>query len=332
MTAYTPDCSMFFGLTCQACGISHPLKIVRQIDLRRPGYAVAQSQDGTYTVVGTETGATVFDEAGGPQTVFPNTQSTPLLVHRAFVTPDCTSFIVGTRAGDVVCLDFVEGAPHRSITQERCVYHCDGDLHTFAPSRNGAGIAVGHLKGGVTMLDAGGDEIWHYRCETSALAGAAWSVACAANGAYVYAGSAGGDGGLSLLDAGTGALICKRTCGVPITSLRTLPHDLGVIAATPIDAYTDRIMVYTPDLQTVRWEKRLSGPLTALAVDGDAPVIALGVGYEGGVTLLDARRGTTLAHRTLYEMANDISIVGGGLVSVVTQHSHVITLRYTQPD
>jgi WD40 repeat protein len=219
------------------------------------------------------------------------------------------------------------------VMVERDLYQCRCDLHTFALAPDGDYIFVGHLNGGLTMLTSEGDVVWRHDHTAGAPAGVAWSVAYAQTGALVYAGCGSstntGDYGLCLMDAGTGALLRMRRFCFPITALHALHGDLGVIVATPIDGGSDKIIAYAPDLETVRWERQISDPITALAVSKDGKVVALGGGHDGKLMLLDAHQGTVLAQDLLYGLVNAISVQGEATsISVVTQSNHVRTLKY----
>jgi len=304
------------------------LELRRWIELHRTAYTVSQSGDGQYVAAGTETGAVIYNLSGHQMAAYPAVGEIDAAVHQLYATPDFTHLALATRLGTLVVLEITPTAGRLEVVA-RQLPGVAADIHNLAFSAAEDRIALGHLSYTLTLLNGDGDAVWQQQDEGAAALGAVWSVALDPGGAKLYAGSGGsGVNWLTALDAGTGALLYKRQCDAPVTGVAALPDRLGVAVISPDEYYTARLTAYTPDLENVLWEQALEGPATAIAADLIEPVVAVGAGYEGIVTLLNAESGATLATEPMRALVNGLSIVRGRFVAVATQDGNVGLLRY----
>lgn len=304
------------------------LELRRWIELHHTAYAVSQSDDGQYIAVGTETGAIIYNLSGHRMATYPVTGNANAPVHQLCATPDFAQIALATRLGTIVLLDITPTAGRLEVVA-RQLPESIPDVHTLDFSAVEDRIALGHLSYTLSMVNRDGDMLWQQQDESAAALGAVWSVALDPGGAKLYAGSAGsGANWLIALDAGTGALLHKRRCDAPVTGMAALPNRLGVAMISPYGYDTARLTVYTPDLENVLWEQALEGPATALTADSTEPVLAVGAGYEGVVTLLNVENGAPLVSEPMRALVNGLSIMRGRFVAVATQDGNIGLLRY----
>lgn len=310
--------------------MSGRLELQRWIQLHRKGYAIAQSPGGKYAIVGTEIGATVYRRGGQQQAHYPVEGSGDFPAHRLCASPDFTQVVLATRVGKLAALD-VTTTPGHFAMESREFPTPISDVHSLAFAALEERIAVGHLSFALTMLDGEGEILWQQQDEGVAALGSVWTVSFAPGASKLYAGSAGGDmSWLVALDAATGALLYQRECAAPVIGVAALPDRLGVAVLSPGEYYTEaRLTAYTPNLEDVLWEQPLDNPATAIVADGVEPVVVVGAGFEGVVTLLDAESGAVLATETLNALVEGLSLVQGEFVAAITQDGNVGLLRYS---
>jgi len=303
------------------------LDIRRWIQVYRTAYTVAQSGDGQYVAVGTETGAAIYNLGGYCLATYPSS-SAELPVHRLCASLDFTRLALATRLGKVISLE-LEMTNARFELRETKLYAADCDIHTLAFSSTEERIAVGHLSSALTMLDLQGSSLWAQQNQGAAALGTTWSVALAPDGEYTAVGSAGsGANWLAVLDTETGALRCKRECDAPVTAVAALADGSGVAALSPDEYDMARLTVYNAALTDVLWEQELEGPATALACDFIEPLIAVGSSYEGIVQMWNAATGAQLASESLHGIVNGLSLVRGSFVAAAIQDGSIALLRY----
>ncbi len=304
------------------------LELRRWIQLYQKGYAVAQAQDGHYVAVGTETGAAVYN-LGGHQLAHYTPGAGEIPVHRVCAPLDFARLALATRLGNLVMLDLA-AVPGRLEVMPHEFPMSIPDMHTLAFSAATERIAVGHLSYALTMLNGEGEVLWQQQDVDAAALGTMWTVAFAPGGSKLYVGSAGsGTNWLAALDAASGALLYRRECAAPVIGVAALPDRLGVATLSPGEYYTEaRLTAYTPDLSDVLWEEPLNNPATAIYADEVEPMLAVGAGIEGVVTLFNAETGAVLATETLNALVEGLSLVQGKSVAAVTQDRAVGLLRY----
>ena len=303
------------------------LDIRRWIQVYCTAYTVAQSGDGQYVAVGTETGASLFNLGGHCLVTYPS-RGAQLPVHQLRASLDFTRLVLATRLGKVISLE-LETIGDRFELRETKLYTADCDVHTLAFSAVEERIAVGHLSFALTMLDLHGDVVWKQQNLGAAALGPTWSVALAPDGEYLAVGSAGsGVNWLAVLDAETGALQYKRECDAPVTAVAVLADGSGVAALSPDEYDMARLTVYNATLTDVLWEQVFDGPATALASDSVEPLIAVGSGYEGTVRIWNAATGARLAAESLRGIVNGLSLVRGSFIAAAIQDGSIALLRY----
>jgi WD40 repeat protein len=302
------------------------LDLRKWIQVYHPAYAVVQSNDGRYVAVGTETGVTILDSNGHGLADYPSdTTETP--IHQLCASPDFTRLILATRLGSAISLE-LKAKEDRFELQGTNLYTAPCDIHRLAMDISTEYLTVGHLSSALIGLNFKGKTLWQQKNQGTAALGTTWSVDFANEGKSVVAGSAGtGANWLAILDAATGALLHKRECASPVTSVTALVDDAGIAALTPGEYYTARLTVYSTDLNDVLWEQELDGPGTALTSDSDSAIFAVASGFDGKVQIWDATGGC-LAAESLRTMVNGLSLVSGNLLAAATQDGNVALLRY----
>ena len=304
------------------------LEILRYIPVRQPAYAAALSMDGQYIIGGLETGIAIFDKIGRR---FPTHPSPQIPVHQVAVDASLDCLFLGTRQGHLLRLDLVrEEASFQ--TQLHLLYQADNDLHSLALSADGRFIALGHFSPGLAVLQSDGRLLWRRHPEEgTATEGRVWKVALSDEGDTLYVGSAGtGINRLAALDARQGEVRTDRYVEEGrVTGLAPLPENVGVVAVVAPDPYTGHLLAYSPDLEVLLWERFLEEPITALATDRQRPVLAVGVGFEGRLLLLDTRDGQVLAANLSFQsVVNALAIVQGRFLAAATQDGNLVFVRY----
>lgn len=304
------------------------LEIRQWVPVKYPAYAVAMSGDGQYIAVGTEQGAAIYNSIGRQLLDFPPS-GLPMPVHQLAAIPDMGQVYIGAREGQLIRLDLQrEGSTFRSRAHP--LYHANNDLNTIALSAKGQFVAVGHLSPGLALLDADGHIVWRrHPDDGTATEGQIWHVALGADDRALYVGSGGtGTNHLAAIEISSGALRAYCDMETRVTGVAVLAGDDGVAAALEGESYTSRVLAYDADLEDVRWEHTFDEPVTALTGDAQHPLLAVAVGYEGEVTLVDAKSGRILAAERATSVVNDLSIARGRFLAAATQDGHLALMRY----
>jgi hypothetical protein len=300
------------------------LEIRRAIQTFQPTYAVTQSADGRYFAVGLEDGVAIYS-LGGEQLVF---HRLDMPVHQVVATPDFTQVFLATRGGDVVRLA-LSPAESGFEADATSMYETVNDLYTLALAPQTGNLGVGRLSFALAMLHSDGDLAWEQCDDRFAAEGSTWSVAFDSDGERLYVGSAGSSTNrLGVLSASSGEKIHHLSFSMPVTYLAGLPNGQGVALALNEGFYLVRLVAYDEDLEMTLWEHEFDQPITALSADPQEPVLAVAVGYDGHVMLLDAQQGQILGEKAVRSTVNDLSLIKGRLVAAVTQDKHLIRLRY----
>lgn len=310
--------------------MSRDLEIRRWIQIGQRAYAVTLSSDGQYIAVGSEQGVAVFNKTGRCLLTHPPA-STPLPVHQLGATPDLTHLYVGARQGWLIRLD-LEREEDAFHCRAHSLYQADSDLHTLSLSIDDQLIAVGHLSPALTLLRTDGHLLW--RChpdDGTATEGQLWAVALDANGSTLYVGSAGmGTNRLAALDARSGSPTahCYLEPGTKATSLAVLPDGKGVAVVLAPDIYTGCLVAYDPGLTDLQWERTFDEPITALTSDHQQPLLAVGVGYEGEVMVIDGQNGRIMAAEQTRSVVNGLALTQGRSLAAVTQDKNLVLMHY----
>jgi outer membrane protein assembly factor BamB len=304
------------------------LDLRRWIQVYQTAYAVAQSGDGRYVVVGTEKGAALFNLSGHRMVEYP-LEGGELPIHRLCASLDLGSLVLATRLGEVLYLDLEATDGRFQIEEEVSLYSTRSDIHSLTFSTVSERVAIGHLSFALTSLNLEGEVEWQQQDQGAAALASTWSVDLGPQGKLLYAGSAGGGTNwLVALNSGDGRMRAQRECERPITAVAALPDGLGVVVIMPGEYYTARIAAYDASLKELLWEQELEGPATAMAADSIEPLLVVGAGYEGYVHLMSAATGTLLASEPLRAMVNGLSLTRGKFVAAATQDGNVALLRY----
>ena len=310
--------------------MSGALEIRRWIQIGQQAYAVTLSSDGQYIAIGSEQGVAVFNTTGRRLLTHPSA-CTPLPVHQLAATPDLKRLYVGARQGGLIRLD-LERDEEAFHSRAHSLYQTDSDLHTLSLSMDDQLVAVGHLSPALTLLQTDGHLLW--RChpdDGTATEGQLWAVALDADGSTLYVGSAGmGTNRLAALDARSGSLTahCYLEAGIKATSLAVLPGGKGVAVVLAPDIYTGRLVAYDPGLTDLRWEHIFDEPITALTTDHRQPLLAVGVGYEGKVIVIDAQNGRVMAAEQTKSVVNGLALTQGRYLAAVTQDRNLVLMHY----
>ena len=310
--------------------MSGRLEIRHWIRLGHPAYAVALSDDGQYIAVGSEQGVAVFNATG--RRMFTHSPSaTPLPVHQLAAVPDLSRLYVGARQGWLIRLDLERGEKAFSA-EAQSLYQADSDLHTLSLSANDRFVALGHLSPALTLLQTDGHLLWRrHPDDGNATEGQLWAVALDTDGATLYVGSAGmGTNRLAALEARSGSPVAHRylEAEARATALAVLPGGKGVAVVLAQDIYTVRLVAYDPGLTDLLWERTFDEPITALAADRQQPLLAVGVGYEGHVRVIDAQYGRVLAAQQTKSVVNGLALAQGRTLAAVTQDGNLVLMRY----
>lgn len=300
------------------------LEVRRWLQVYRPVYSVAQSGDGQYVAVGSEIGAAVFNLGGHRLGSYP-ADGAEMPVHQVRAPLDFTRLVFATRLGDILAGD-LEPSASRFDLQPRILHHTDNGIHAldFAAER----VVLGHYTFALTALNLEGDVVWQQQDSGEAARGCNWSVCLTADGNILYAGSASsGTNWLLALDAGSGMAQYRRECAAAVMSVAALADNAGVAVLTPDEYGAVRLVAYSADLDAMLWEQSFDGP-AVLTADADVPLLAVGAGYDGCVSIVDAATGAVLASETLRVLVNDLSMAQGRFVAAATQDNSVALLRY----
>lgn len=296
------------------------------IRLDQLAYAASLSGDGQYVAVGHEQGLSLYHKTGQLLLTYPPV-SQP--VHLVSLAPDLSRVYLATRLGMLVRLDLthqngkITFAPH-------VLYQAANDLHSLAAAYPADLLAVGHLLPALALLDTKADVLWRLHAESgNATDGQVWSVALDKDGQILYVGSAGaGTNRVLALEARNKARLnrIKLDPGTRVTALAAFP---GGVAITMADGpYQSRLSVYKAALGRLCWEVSFDEPLTALAADSAQPLLAVAIGYEGHVRLLDANNGQLLAEEPVRSVVNGLTLVGGRWLAAANQDGTLALLTY----
>ena len=322
------------------------MEILRWIQTNAPTYAATWLHKGQFIAAGTEKGAVLFDLTGRRLLSYPPTD-VPVPVHQLAASdvprgqrdnngspvPLGTLF-VGTRQGWVVRLSLTRKKEKSEfeVPEVRKLYQATNDLHTLSLAADANLLAVGHLAPGLAVLDTNGKIIWRrHPDDDNATNGRVWTVALDSTGDVLYVGSAGAETNvLAALDAQAGDTLAYRhySDGERVTGLTVLPKGRGVAAIIAEDMYSSRLEIYPRSLDAPLWERAFYEQVTALAADVKRPLLALSVGYEGQVTLMNPLTGEELAHVSLRALANDLAITNGQMLAAATDDGHLALIRY----
>ena len=87
-------------------------------------------------------------------------------------------------------------------------------------------------------------------------------------------------------------------------------------------------VAYDAGLDEVIWEHAFDEPITTLAADRQFPRLAVGIGYEGLVCVIDATTGQTLATEQAMSVVNGLAIAQGHSLAAATEDGHLALIRY----
>ena len=302
----------------------------RVISLSQPVYAVALSEDGQHIVAGSERGMVVFDPRGEELFTYPSEGAAfPVRCLRMVSNAsDRYALYVGGREGIVLRM-ILERKGEAFRSRIRPLLEVPSDLHSLALSPARDILAVGHLSGALTVVQGDGTRLWRrHPADRTALEGTIWSVAFDGEGAKLFAGSASaGTNVLMVFDALTGELCDQWYVEARVVGLVGLPGSQRVVAVTADDEEMFHLTAYSAP-HSPSWERSFEEPVTAIASDMHSATLAVGVGYEGQVLLLDAESGGVRADNLrLRALINDLCIRKRTLVAA-TQDGDVSLLRY----
>ena len=301
----------------------------RFIRIGPPVYAVALSGDGQYVATGSEEGLALYDAVRNRQLVYPATRH-PLPVSLVAVVPDMSWLLVGTREGVLNRLE-VKRKEGGFTARARTIYQALNDLNSLALSADGKIIALGHLSPALTVLQTDGSVLWRrHPDDGNATRSQVWSVSLDSKGDTLYVGSAStGTNVLTALDACTGAPHASQQLNDRIVHLASLATSGGVVAVLTAGSYEYQVVAYRPDLQDVLWEHDFDEPVTALAADPQHDLLAISVGYEGRIMVLEASSGQVLAaDQALHSLVNGLAVTNGSRLAAGTQDGHIARLYY----
>lgn len=195
-------------------------------------------------------------------------------------------------------------------------------------------LAIGHLGPALELLDSDGHLLGrrHPKEGTATVVeGKAWSVALNAQGTVLYAGSAHqGINRVATLNTHTFDFGPYRLLeeGQRVATLAALPQDQGIAVALVEEMSVGRVVVYNPELEPV-WDYEFEEPITALTVDPQEPLLAVGVGYAGQIVVMDPRDGRILASDLyLMTMVNDLDMRNGQILAAATEDGHAALIHY----
>ena len=305
------------------------LEPLRSIRIGQPVYAVALSGDGQYMATGSEEGLALYDAVGNRQLVYPAT-SHPLPVSLVAMVPDMSWLLVGTREGVLNRLE-VKRKEGEFTARARILHQALNDLNSLALSADGQIIALGHLSPALTVLQTEGNVLWRrHPDDGNATRSQMWSVALDSKGDTLYVGSASaGTNVLAALDACTGAPRASQQLDGRIVRLASLATSGGVVAVVTAGSYEYKVVAYQQNLQEVLWERGFNEPVTALAADPQHDLLAISVGYEGRIMVLEATSGQVLAaDQALHSLVNGLAVTNGSRLAAGTQDGHVAWLYY----
>ena len=305
------------------------LEPLRSIRIGQPVYAVALSGDGQYMATGSEEGLALYDVLGNCRLAYPATRY-PLPVSLVAMVPDMSRLLVGTREGALHRLE-VKRKGAGFTARARTLYQTLNDLNSLALAADGQIIALGHLSPALTVLQTDGNVLWRrHPDDRNATRSQMWSVALDTKGDTLYVGSAStGTNVLAALDACTGAPHASQQLDGRIVRLASLATSGGVVAVLTAGRYEYQVVAYQPDLQDVLWERDFDEPVTALAADPQHDLLAISVGYEGRIMLLQATSGQVLAaDQALHSLVNGLAVTNGSRLAAGTQDGHVAWLYY----
>lgn len=301
----------------------------RFIQIGQPVYAVVLSSDGQYVAIGSEQGLALYDVVGNCRLVYPARRH-PMPVSLVAMVPDMSWLLVGAREGVLHHLE-VRRKGEGLTARARTLYQAPNDFNSLALSADGQMVAIGHLSPALTVLQTDGNVLWRrHPDDGTATQSQMWSVALNTEGDILYVGSAGaGTNVLAALDARTGAPRASQRLDNRIVRLASLASSGGVVAVLTTGSYEHQVVACRPDLQDVLWKRSFNEPVTALATDPEHDLLAISVGYEGQIMMLEASSDKVLVEdQTLRSLVNGLALTGGHRLAAGTQDGDVVWLYY----
>jgi DNA-binding beta-propeller fold protein YncE len=308
--------------------MSGHLEIQQVIQVQQPANAVALSEDAQYVIGALEGNTVVFSVAGRCLLSYPSS-ITPMPALRLAASSDLRQLYVVARQGWLIRLN-LQREPDSFRYDAHTLYTAENDLHSLALSRDGQLLAVGHLGPALTVLNIDGRIIWRrHPQDGTATEGQVWTVAFDALGKMLYAGSAEfGTNRLAAIDTRSGTVQNYTYVTGQVTALGILPEGKGVAAVLAGGRYTGRLVMYNLALESLG-EACFDGPITALAVDRRLLFMAVAIGHEGQIALIDAQNGEVLATTDeIRSRINGLAIAQGRLLAAATQDGALVLLRY----
>lgn len=302
----------------------------RWIGVNSTVYAVTLSGKGQFVLAGLEGGVAMYDLTGRQLLTYPRRQR-GFPVHQVSASPDLVKIYAGAREGWLLGLTREEEESSLTYKPSK-LYETANDLHTLSVTEEGNLIAIGHLSPALSMLEEDGRLLWRRHPEDgSATDGQVWTVALEeCDGSTLYVGSAGsGTNTLAALDPLSGELRAHRYITGRITLMAVLANDKGIVTVEADDPYSGRLVAYDADLDEILWEEEFYEPVTALAADKVHDLVAVGVGWEGRLMLLESESGHEMAKEImLRSMINDLALSEGRLLAAATQDGNLALVNY----
>lgn len=305
------------------------LEISHWVSLNNPVYDVAMTGDGQFIAAGAEQGVSIFNPTGECLLVYPPAGYQPIPVRQLAVAANMARLYIGARQGWVIRLD-LEQTKEGLKFRPQLLYEAKTDLNTLSLSANEQLLAVGHLGPAISLLRSDGQLLWRrHPADGTATEGKTWTVALDPVGENLYIASAGSTTNyLVKLAANQGTPLAYRLDQVRLTGVAVLPAEAGVVIAQVEAFETGRLIVYTPDLTDIIWERSFDEPITAIAIDRSSSLLAVGSGFEGQITLIHTPTGQEKATKTLKAVVNGLALVQGNTLAAALQDGHLALIRY----
>lgn len=305
------------------------MEIRRWIRVGQPVYAVALSENGQFAAAGLENGIAIFNVDGERRFAY-SIGALATAVHQLVTTGDLSQIYLLTRVGRLIRLD-LDRDPDGFRAREHVLYQEASDLHTLALAEEGEVLAIGHLSSALSVLQTDGQLSWRFHAhDGTATEEQLWVTALHPSGDRLYIGSAGSETNiLAVLDSRTGQQQAAHYTSARITAMTASAQHAAVIAVLADDFYTGRLAAFSDDLSTIVWEQEFDEPITALMADRQGELVAVGVGYEGQVMLLDTRNGDRMADPIVLKSGvSALAIANGRWLAVATQNDNLALIRF----
>lgn len=342
-------------------GNNNYLEVRREIQLNVPVSDIALSGNGQYVAVATENGLSVYSSFNADCFLkHPADQKLPLL--KVAVTSSMGTIYIVTREGTIARINVLNKASNKWDVEvgrffeavinvknrdgeERQVY----DLYGLSLSSNGDMLAIGHHSPGLTVLDTAGEygaTLWQRHKNTgNATDGQGWSVDFSPIETQLYIASSGvGHNRVALMDASQRSVLSGTMVddGVQVTAISVLPNQMGVATVQTQGRNQYRLVVYDKVLEKILWEKSFYQPITSMAANREsltprnAPegnvLLAVSLGVEGKVMVLNALTGQVLSELVLRTLVNALDFVQGAVLAAATQDGSIFTISYISSD